>query len=183
MASADGVLTADQLLRWPDDEMRHELVEGRLTTMSPPGGMHGVCAARLHRALANHVESQRLGATLVEAGFKLKSDPDTVRAPDVSFVARSRVPRVLPVAYWEGPPNLAVEVKSPDQSERDVLDKVRDYLSAGARAVWVVRPRNHSVTRYRPGAEPVSLRPGDVLVEPDVVPGFRLQVESLFEGC
>ncbi len=183
MPSADSVLSAEELLRWPDDEMRRELVEGRLTTMSPPGGMHGVCAARVLAALANHVESRKLGTTLVEAGFKLKSDPDTVRAPDVSFVARARVPKSLPVAYWKGPPDLAVEVKSPEQSERDVLHKVRDYLSAGTRAVWVVRPRTRSVTRYLSNADPVSLRPGDVLVEPGVLPGFRLQVESLFEGC
>ena len=123
MASSVGLLTAAELLRMPDDDMRHELVEGRLTTMSPPGAAHGVCAARLLRALAAHVETRKLGATLVEAGFKLWGNPDTVRAPDVSFVARRRMPKTLPDAYWQGPPDLAIEVKSPDQNEREVMDK------------------------------------------------------------
>src|SRR5512139_1569316 len=84
MATGVGLLTAEELLHMPDDDMRHELVAGVLTTMPPPTLVHGVCASRIATALSNHVRNRDAGVISTEAGFTLARDPDTVRAPDVS---------------------------------------------------------------------------------------------------
>jgi Uma2 family endonuclease len=183
MAGWDRLLTAAELLRMPDDDMWHELVAGRLITMSPPGFAHGICAGRLEHALTTFARRRKLGLVAPQdTGFKLKSDPDTVRAPDVAFVRASRIPRQLPTAYWDGAPDLAVEVLSPREREREVLKKVPEYLECGSTAVWVVRPRTRSVTLFHSGSEPVTLSGDDALTDPRVLPGFRFELPRLFEG-
>lgn len=84
--------TADELLHMPDDGFRYELVRGELRQMTPAGNVHGRVAMSFAWRLARHVEENGLGTVYVaETGFKLSSDPDTVRAPDVAFVNRTRV--------------------------------------------------------------------------------------------
>src|SRR5438094_4372444 len=110
-------MTADQLLRMPEDGCRHELRAGELITMSPPGGQHGQFNNRLNIPLGAHVLAGRLGVVVTEVGFRLSRDPDTVRAPDIAVVRRERIPPGgVPVGYWEGAPDLAVEVISPSES-------------------------------------------------------------------
>jgi hypothetical protein len=83
--------------------------------MAPAGSMHGDAAMRLGWRLAHHVETNSLGVVFAaETGFKLSSNPDTVRAPDVAFIARERAERIgIPEGDWPGAPDLAVEVVSP----------------------------------------------------------------------
>lgn len=181
MQSAVAPLTADQLFWMPDDGYHHELVEGRLTTMSPPGFVHGICGGRLMEALGRHVREQGLGHVVQDVGFTLRRNPDTVRAPDVAFVAAARVPPGdLPLKYWPGAPDLAVEVLSP--RERGVQRKVEDYLTSGARAVWVVRPRDWTVTVHHPGASPRVFQEDEMLEDAVVVPGFTYPLRDLFEN-
>src|SRR2546430_2242033 len=92
MATTQRQMTADELLRLPDDGLRHELVAGELRTMSPAGAEHGRVAARMVRSLDAHVEARRLGAVFsTETGFLISRKPDHVRAPDAAFVTRERV--------------------------------------------------------------------------------------------
>lgn len=182
MATGARLLTADELLHLPDDELRHELVEGRLTTMSPTGLVHGILAGQLAAALTAHVNERRLGLVTVETGFTLKSRPDTVRAPDVSFISRARVPPGnLSAKFWDGAPDLAVEVLSPDDRPHEVENKTREYLEAGAAAVWIVRPDARTVTIHHASGDPVVFGEGDVLEDPAALPGFRLSISELFE--
>ena len=97
MAPTRTLMTADELLRLPDDGQRHELVAGELRTMSPSGGGHGRLAGRFTISLGQHVRAHHLGEVLAaETGFLLATDPDTVRAPDVAFVSSERAgPLVL----------------------------------------------------------------------------------------
>lgn len=184
MAPVAGLLTAEELLRMPEDDLRHELVDGRLITMSPPGFAHGICGNRLATALTVFVHQRRLGLVAPQdTGFKLKSDPDTVRAPDVAFVSRARLPRgELPVTYWDGAPDLAVEVLSPDDRLREIEKKIREYLACGATSVWVVCPRTRTVTVRHAGTRPVIIREGDALEDPIVLPGFSHPLSELFEN-
>jgi Uma2 family endonuclease len=183
MATREGLLTADDLLRMPDDDLWHELHEGRLITMSPPGFGHGVCANRLATALTNYVRAHGLGLVAPQdTGFKLKSSPDTVRAPDVAFVSRGRVPPgELPERYWDGAPDLAVEVVSPGERRRDVEKKVQEYLACGARAVWVVRPRARTVSLHHPFTTPIVLAEPARLEDAAALPGFSYPLSELFE--
>jgi len=181
MQTPVALLTADQLFRMPDDGYCHELVEGRLTTVSPPGFVHGICGGRLIAALERHVREQGLGYVAQDTGFTLRTDPDTVRAPDVAFVAAARIPRGdLPLKYWPGAPDLAVEVLSP--RERGIDRKIEDYLTSGARAVWIVRPRDRTVTVHHPAAPPRVFQEDELLEDPQVMPGFRYPLRDLFEN-
>ena len=114
MANTDKLMTADELLRLPDDGLRHELVAGELRTMAPGGGEHGWVTINLAVPLAQHVRAHDLGVVFAaETGFLLAQEPDLVRAPDVAFVCRERVDAVGRVrGYWPGAPDLAVEVVS-----------------------------------------------------------------------
>lgn len=183
MGAATRLLTADELFRMPDDDLWHELVEGKLITMSPPGFAHGICGNRLNVALTVFARERQLGwVAPQDTGFKLKSDPDTVRAPDVAFVSRARVPRgELPVKYWDGAPDLAVEVLSPGERLREIERKVREYLACGATAVWVVRLRTRTVTLHHAGRLPVVLGEHDALEDAAVLPGFSYPISDLFE--
>lgn len=177
------LMTADELLRLPDDGMRHELVRGELSTMPPGGDEHGDLASTFHFSLTAHVRAQRLGRTYVaDTGYLLTRDPDTVRAPDVAFVRRDRVDATGRLrGFREGAPDLVVEVISPNDLYTEVDEKVAEYLEHGAQLVFVVNPRRRTVTRHRPG-EPVRvLTEDDVLDGDDVVPGWTLAVRELFE--
>ncbi|MEP7200521.1 MAG: Uma2 family endonuclease [Chloroflexota bacterium] len=176
-------MTADDLWRMPDDGYRTELVRGEIVKMAPAGGGHGTVAGRLHMLLAPHVHANKLGVTgIAEAGYTLARSPDSVRAPDVSFVAREHIPPSgVPEGYWQIPPDLAVEVISPSERPDDVQDKVIEYLSAGTRLVWLIYPRTKTVTVYRSLRNIRVLTSNDTLSGEDVVPGFACQVSELFE--
>jgi Uma2 family endonuclease len=156
-------VTAEVLARLPRDPVeRYELVQGELVRMTPVGGEHGKVAARFTARLLAHVEPRRLGEVMVEVGYRLATDPDTVRAPDVSFVASARVPSgALPSGFISGPPDLAVEV---------------------TRLVFVVHPRTRTVTAYRADGSARILRSGDNLDGDDVVIEFSLPVDELFSS-
>src|SRR5215217_3339557 len=144
-------VTAEELLRMPDDEFRYELVRGELRKMTPAGNVRGRVVVRITWPLAQHVEANVLGVVYAaETGFVLARDPDTVRAPDVAFVSRERVEAVGEVeGYWPGAPDLAVEVISPNDSHVEVEEKVFDWLEAGTKIVLAVNPRRRSVSLYR----------------------------------
>lgn len=175
-------LTAEDLYDLPLDDVRAELVRGDLVCEPPAGFGHGVGVAKIGYFLQRYVEEHPIGIVCgAETGFVLFRGPDTVRGPDAAFVARERAERQADLEkFFEGAPDLAVEVLSPTNSEREVAEKVDDYLAAGTRLVWVVRPRRRTVTVHRPDAEPRLLGPGDRLDGGDLLPGFSLPVERLF---
>jgi Uma2 family endonuclease len=175
------LVTADELIRMRDDGFRYELVEGRLIAMTPAGSLHGRLIVRLSTALDSFVEEHDLGAVFAaDPGFRLARAPDTVRAPDVSFVRKDRLPETgLPAGYWPGPPDLAVEVVSPGDSTAEVESKVQEYLRKGVRLVWVVFPLKRVVAVHRPGAPLEILGENDVLDGDEVVPGFRYPLARL----
>ena len=181
MSTGTKLVTAEELWAMPNNA-RRELVRGEVRTMAPAGFEHGAVIMNLAVPLGAHVKAHGLGVVLgAETGFVLKRNPDVVRGADVAFVQASRIPAGrLPVKFWEGAPDLAVEVVSPDDTLNEVEEKVEDYLDAGTRLVWVVDPRRKTVTVHRPGAQPVVLRAGDALDGADVVPGFSLDVIAAF---
>jgi Uma2 family endonuclease len=126
----------------------------------------------------------RLGKVLVETGYHLASRPDTVRAPDVSFISTQRLPDGdLPEGFIPGAPDLAVEIVSPGDLDWEVQDKVQHYLARGAQRVWVIRPRAGSITVHQPDGTARTLRGEAVLTSDDAafsVPGFRLALPDLF---
>ena len=177
------LLTAEELLRLPDTGRRLELVEGELFEMPPAGGEHGNIAMRIGARLSIFVERNRLGrAFAAETGFILARDPDTVRAPDASFVSYANLPQgVLPLGYLELAPDLAVEVTSPSDSAREVQQKTDSWLAAGTSEVWVLSPGQRTVTVHRAGQEPIVIDQFRSLSGGSLIPGFEVPVRELFD--
>ena len=183
MAETTTITTAEELLKLPDDGKRRELVGGELKEMTPAGARHGGVAAKLTSRLDRHVEDNRLGMVLAaETGFRISRDPDTVRAPDVSFVVRERVPPDgPPEGYWNLAPDLAAEVVSPNDTAAEVQSKVQMWLETGVRLVWVVYPDTRSIVVHNSPKEAVTLTAPDILTGGDVAPGFECPVAEVFE--
>ena len=181
-AAQHNLLTADDLAKQPDDGTRYELVKGVLQKMPPAGFEHGICAAEIGSKLNVHVRAHQLGYVCgAETGFKIAQNPDTVRAPDAAFVRQASVEgQGIVKGYWEGAPDLAVEVISPGDTYAEVAEKVEEWLTAGCAMVWVVNPRRETVEVYRSDKDFTVLRGTDVLDGGDVVEGFQCQVQDIF---
>ena len=178
------LVTAEQALDWPDPEARFELVAGVVQPMTPAGGPHGAIIMTLARILGSHVHAHRLGALFSpDTGFLLRRRPDTVRCPDVAFVAAHRLPPGgVRRGFPELAPDLAVEVQSPTDRTRASWAKVAEYLGSGVREVWTIDPPARTVTVHGPDGTTRRLDEGDTLDAGDVVPDFRCAVAELFEG-
>lgn len=182
MVAKTQLVTAEELLDMPDDGFEYELVRGELRKMAPAGSRHSVSGIDMATSLNIHVKANNLGRVFgSDGGFLLARDPDTVRAPDVAFVRRERVEAIgIMSGYWPGPPDLAVEIISPNDRYTEVYEKVDEWLAAGTRMVVVVNPRNRTATVRVAGMNPVILNVGDTLDGGDVVPGWRMPVADIF---
>ena len=182
MSTTIQTMTADELFLMKDDGFRYDLVKGELRKMSPAGGEHGAIIVRLTVALGQYVEENDLGVVFgAETGFKLASNPDTVLGPDVAFVSNEKIPPTgIPVAYWPGAPDLAIEVISPGNTRREMEEKIAEYLAAGVRLIWIISPKRRTVMVHQANVEPVTLAESDTLDGQDVVPGFEFSVARLF---
>jgi Uma2 family endonuclease len=171
------VFTEIDLLREPRDGRKHELVDGRIV-VSPAGYRHGRIAIRLARRLDQHAADHQLGDVLDSStGFRLPGG--NVRSPDVSFVAAGRVPGRAPAGFFDGAPDLAVEILSPDDNARDVLDKVGEYLKAGTRLVWVIDPDQRTAAIYRSLTDVQRLTEADSLTGENLLLGFSCKLAEV----
>jgi len=175
-------VTAEELFDMGDIG-RCELIRGEIIHMSPSGAEHGDVAAEMLRILANHVKSNKLGKVFAaETGFTITRNPDTTRAPDVAFVRAARVPKPYRRGFFDGPPDLAVEVVSPSDTHSEVVATVSDWLSAGTLSVWVVDPPSKSIEVHRAGAPIVRYVGEEELKDEGILPGFVLRPAALFES-
>lgn len=182
MSAATTLMTADELLDRAHELGRCELVRGELIQMAPASAGHGGVAMEMGIRIGIHVKQHKLGKTYAaETGFLIGRDPDTVRAPDVAFVRNDRLHLAGERGFFNGPPDLAVGVMSPDDRAGDVLAKVRQWLDAGCRGVWVVDPQSRTVTTYHANRHAQVLTPGDTLPGGDPLPGFELSVTDIFK--
>lgn len=181
-ATTPQLMTADELLKLPRGKCRYELIKGELITMAPAGQEHGAVIVNLTVPLAQHVKANRLGIVFgAETGFKLATDPDTVRAPDIAFISRKRIEQTgIVKGFGHGAPDLAVEVLSPGDTVSEVDEKIEEWLAAGAKAVWIVNPKRRNVTVYRSLTDVRIFTENEELDGQDVVPGFRCRVAEIF---
>jgi len=146
--------------------------------MPLPKRLHGRVSANLTMLLLQYAKANRLGDVYAENGYKIETDPDTVLGPDVSFVARDRVESTD--GYYDGPPDLAVEVISPDDRRGRIERKLGLWLEAGTKSVWLVNPRRRTVEVISSLSDRRTLHDTDELVD-DTVPGFRVKVSEIFD--
>lgn len=160
------------------DDYRAELVDGRITVMSPSGYESDEVAFRFGRRLADWVEPNRLGrVTGSSAGFTL---PDSnTRAPDVSFVKAERLRRA-PRSFAQLAPDLMVEVKSPSDTVEALESKIANFLTQGTQVGILVNPEDATVKVFQVGKDTTTLRSGDVLTLPDLLPGWSVAIAELW---
>jgi Uma2 family endonuclease len=175
------LMTAEELLRLPrGDGKRYELIRGVLVEKMPTGDPHADTTSLTTYFLTHYTFESGYGETRTgEPGYRLERDPDTVRAPDVTWIGPGRVPEGIQ-GYPELAPDLAVEVKSPSNSVADLTSKAKMWLGHGTRQVWVLNPEVTTVTVHQPDVEPITLSENDVLDGADLLPGFSIQVWRLF---
>lgn len=175
------ITTAEELLTASSDLGPCELVRGELIMMSPGKPRHGMVGARITTLLAQLVDANGLGTVFNSSvGYITSRSPDTVREPDVSFLTSERMKEQDLDAFFEGAPDLAVEVLSPSNTVAEMREKMADYFGAGCRVVWIVDPIRRSITVHRPDADPVILAEDDSLTEEKLLPGFSAVVGEIF---
>lgn len=177
-------MTVEQFARLepPADGSRLELVKGEVVVMPPPKGRHGVCCSKVARLLGNFADTHKLGwVTTNDTGVVLERGPDTLRGPDVAFWRVERQPDI-PDGYFLQPPDLAVEVLSPDDRKGAVRAKIKEYVFYGVPLVWLIDPDPEARTvRVYPGRmRGTELDEDDTIDGGDVLPGFSCKVADLF---
>ncbi len=174
-------MTADELIRLPKGEgKRYELIRGVLIQKMPTGDPHGETVARISYLIFSYSDENDFGVVRTcEPGYRLESAPDTVRAPDVAWIAHGRIPEGTQ-GYPELAPDLAVEVKSPSNSNPEMAAKAQMWLCYGSTIALVLDPDTVSVRIFRPNAEAVTLGQDDTLDLGDLMPGFSTEVWRLF---
>lgn len=158
-----------------------ELVDGVVRYMTPGNATHGATAAALLIELGFYLRTNPVGRLFIaETGFVLRRQPDTVRCPDVAFVAAERLASGIPTGFFEGAPDMAAEVVSPRNTRKDVAKKTAEYLDTGCRLLWVLEPKKRTVTVHEANGVVRKLASDHQLDGGAVLPGFRCQVAALF---
>jgi Uma2 family endonuclease len=180
MSRAARLITADEFQNIVRDE-RWELVHGRIVPMAPVNFGHTETVGRLTWLIGQHVYPRSLGTVGPELGVKLTAKPDTVFAPDVSFVGRDRTPSENGDTFFEGAPDLTIEVKSPSDSLMALRKKAQTYLSHGTTLVLLVDPKLRTVSTHRRDAVPIALKNAEDVVDFDpALPGLRCTLAEIF---
>ncbi len=161
---------------------RCELICGKVVEMAPTGGEHGSVAVNATLLLGAFVKAHGLGnVSTGETGYRVASAPDTVRAPDLGFVRKSRIPPTgVPARFWEIPPDLALEIVSPGDTYEDVESKAREWIESGVTEVWVLNPRLREVKIHRNGRPVEVCREKDVVRSESLLPGFAATAGEFF---
>ncbi len=180
MTTEPKLMTAEELLKMSDDDVKRELVRGVLIEEMPPGDEHGALVAHIAWLFTSYCYENDYGQMRAgDSGFVLERGPDTVRGPDLAWVAPERLARPVR-GYAELAPDLVVEVRSPNDSQRHMAERAMMWLSHGVRMVLVADPGPVTLTVYRPGEPPQALGEFDVFDGGDVLPGFTAPVWSFF---
>src|SRR5262249_53586593 len=160
------LITAEQFEEIARNE-RCELVDGRIVPMTTVSLAHVAVVGRLNWILGQHVYPRNLGIVGPELGVKLTTNPDTGFGPDMVFVKRERLESADKRHFLNGAPDLAIEVKSPDDTMAELRRKAQTYLSYGTLLVVLVNPETQTASVHRPDAVPVLLRKPDDVVDFD----------------
>lgn len=166
----------------PSCDGRRELLDGEVVEMSPAGGKHNGAIAELTYALMAFTKAHGLGKVLAgDTGIFLRRNPDRVRAPDLCYIAKERIPGDgIPSGFLDIVPDLVVEVVSPSDRATAVQEKVEEWLRAGARLVWTLYPETRTIGVAETPGLVRFLHEGETLTGEPVLPGFVVPVATLF---
>ena len=175
--STTRTMTEAELMALPRDGWKRELVDGEIV-MSPAGAPHGRIILELSWRLTSHVKAHDLGY-LFDSSTGCWMPSGNLRVPDITFVSHARMPGGVVEGFLRVLPDLLVEVLSPGDSQRLVLDKVGEYLAAGVRLVWVIDPSTRTAACHRSLTDVRIVREDDDLDGDDVLPGFECRLADV----
>ena len=178
------IYTVDEFMELilPDDE-QYELINGELVQMNRggPAYEHGKITTKILNSLYNYATEKGLGEVLTNLAFALTKSTSPI--PDVAFISATRPAVEDPRKAYPGPPDLAIEVLSRTDIVFNVDEKIEAYLINGVRLVWIINPRRKTVEIFHPstGFKSQCLIGKEELDGEEVIPGFKLAVEKLFD--
>jgi Uma2 family endonuclease len=176
-----GKLTYDDYLSFPDDGLRHELIDGVDYVTPSPGRSHQRVLLNLAWAIETFLERHPLGELFI-APFDVVLTRHDVVEPDVLFIRNERLD-ILTEANVIAAPDLAVEILSPATRRRDRTVKLALYERTGVQEYWIADPVKRVVAVYRRSGETLAcageFAGSDVLTTP-LLAGFSLTLDRLF---
>lgn len=181
------LMNTEELLALPENGTERDLIRGELRErpMTRRNRFHASGEARIAHFLLTWVMQQpppRGDVYSGEVGCILRRNPDTTVGIDVAYFSAATVAQQsVTTTLIEGSPVLAVEILSPTDKQEEIDEKISEYISAGVALVWIVNPRHHTVTVFRPGAEPELFNVTQQLAAEPHLPGFRVPVAAIFE--
>jgi Uma2 family endonuclease len=182
MSIASKLMTAEEFYVLPSDGVRRQLIEGRTYSMSPAGYAHGIATANICAAILLHARQFSLGRTFgAETGFVVGRNPDSVMAPDCAFVRTSRLHEVKTSRGFCGAhPDLVVEVISPTETKKEVVEKAQRWLGVGVEVVWVIDPEKRTATVYEHDLVTTLMEDKSLTAE-SLLPEFSIRIGELFD--
>jgi len=170
-------MTEDEFMRLPQDGRKWELVGGEAREV-PAGHEHDILVINIGAMLKPFARGRGF-VSGSSAGFRMASG--NVRAPDVSYMSKERLPNGLPAKSFENrAPDLAIEIISPSEEPDEMAQKVAEYFGAGARQVWHLFPGIKQVIVYTSPFDTALYKPEDEIEAGDLLPGFSCRVDELF---
>lgn len=174
-------MTTDEFLARHLDDDGVEFVDGVVERDEMPNFLHGQICLTLGFLIATFVKRQKLGRIGSNDSF-IRLANGNVRGPDLLYVSYARIPadHDVPDGAINVPVDLAVEVRSPSQSYKEICDKAIDYVNHGVAVCLVVDPETRSIGIFRKEELPCRVANVDDLELPDVLPGFKIRVSDVF---
>ena len=170
----------DEFLARPENRERlFELIDGEIFEKLPTE-LHGAIAARLTIRLGVFIEDNDLGRITVEPRHQMPYEKHHSYLPDVAFTSNERALPIVEKGSVPQMPDLAIEIKSPDDSYTQMREKANYYIKNGSLLVWLVYPEKKFIEVYQPGKDIEFLNLEDTLNGGDVLPGFTLPVKNVF---
>jgi Uma2 family endonuclease len=181
MAVKPGLQTIDDLLALPDDSKRYELHDGVIVEVGTSGAKHVAIVVFLIATLFDYVRRENLGGRVTGETGTYKLDGRNLRAPDTAYFSAQKAKLVTPnTVFFPFAPDLAIEVRSPSQSKKEMRDLAALYLRAGTRLVWTFDLEAKTVQVYRTGHAQFEVGRDGELDGYDVLPRFHLKVADVF---
>ena len=175
-------MTLEEYANLPESDhaYRCELVRGMIVREPGVVFRHGRLQANLVWRLKNWTQRSGYGEVVGECDYVISEDLDTVRIPDASVLLRSVSPEDLFCGRVRGAPDIAIEILSPSDTPPEMREKIADYLGAGALRVWIVDMKARTVAVHRADGGMTLFADGDRLEDPETLPGFDLEIPTLF---
>ncbi len=177
-----GIATEQHVIGFREQKRRlFELVDGVLVE-KPVGVYESIVAGVLIQLLRNSLSGKRLGTVTAPDGM-MRLRPGLIRIPDVAFIRWDRLPnRKAPhTQFAELGPDIAIEVLSPSNTRAEMALKTTEYFEAGSRQVWLFDPETRSISVYSDPTQVKALEAKDILEGGDILPGFSIQVQQIFD--